>query len=261
MVGTMNRTSTLTANGSPSAIAKVVAVAEALTEHRRLSLIAQVTGLPVSTVHRILQELMAQGWVREGEEHGYTLGPGLLRLAGRAADDSDLARAARPALRTLCEQSGYTVHFGVRQGDEAVYLDKLEGRGAYGMRSRIGGTLSLHCTAIGKAILAALPEDDVRGIAHRTGLPRRMPRTLITADALLANLATVRARGWALDDEENNTRVRCVGAVVLDHRGEPIGAVSVSGLSVDLARVQVARLAPMVVQTARAVSRALGARR
>jgi DNA-binding IclR family transcriptional regulator len=129
------------------------------------------------------------------------------------------------------------------------------------MRSRIGGTLSLHCTAIGKAILAALPEDDVRGIAHRTGLPRRMPRTLITADALLANLATVRARGWALDDEENNTRVRCVGAVVLDHRGEPIGAVSVSGLSVDLARVQVARLAPMVVQTARAVSRALGARR
>jgi len=245
-------------NGSPSAIAKVVAVAEALTEHRRLSLIAKVTGLPVSTVHRILHELAAQGWVREGEEHDYTLGPGLLRLAGRAADDSDLARAARPALRALGEQSGFTVHFGVRQGDEAVYLDKLEGRGAYGMRSRIGGTLPLHCTAIGKAILAALPEDDVRLIAHRTGLPRRMPRTLTSPDALLANLANVRARGWALDDEENATRVRCIGAVVRDHRGEPIGAVSVSGLNVDLARVQVARLAPMVVHAARAVSGALG---
>lgn len=247
--------------GSLSAIGKVVAVAEALTEHRRLSLIAQVTGLPVSTVHRILQELVAQGWVREGEEHGYTLGPGLLRLAGRAADDSDLARVARPALRSLCEQSGYTVHFGVRQGDEAVYLDKLEGRGAYGMRSRIGGTLPLHCTAIGKAILAALPDEDVREIARRTGLPRRMPRTLTSAEALLAHLATIRARGWAFDDEENATRVRCVGAVVVDHRGEPIGAVSVSGLSVDLARVHVARLAPMVMQTARAVSSALGARR
>ncbi|MGC9670751.1 IclR family transcriptional regulator [Planosporangium sp. 12N6] len=250
----MNRT------GSPSAIAKVVAVAEALTEHRRLSRIAQVTGLPISTVHRILQELVSQGWVREGEERDYMLGPGLLRLAGRAADDSDLARAARPALRALGERSGYTVHFGVRQGDEAVYVDKLEGRGAYGMRSRIGAMLPLHCTAIGKAILAALPEEDVRLIAARTGLPRRMPRTLTATDALLANLATVRARGWALDDEENATRVRCVGAVVIDHRGEPIGAVSVSGLSVDLGRVQVARLAPMVVRTAREVSAALGAR-
>ncbi|HEV7898494.1 MAG TPA: IclR family transcriptional regulator [Planosporangium sp.] len=250
----MNRT------GSPSAIAKVVAVAEALTEHRRLSRIAQVTGLPISTVHRILQELVSQGWVREGEERDYMLGPGLLRLAGRAADDSDLARAARPALRALGERSGYTIHFGVRQGDEAVYVDKLDGRGAYGMRSRIGGTLSLHCTAIGKAILAALPEEDVRMIAARTALPRRMPRTLTTTEALLANLATVRARGWALDDEENATRVRCIGAVVVDHRGEPIGAVSVSGLSVDLGRVQVARLAPMVVRTAREVSAALGAR-
>jgi len=152
------------------------------------------------------------------------------------------------------------VHFGVRQGDEAVYIDKLEGRGAYGMRSRIGASLPLHCTAIGKAILAALPDDEVRRISGRTGLPRRMPHTLTTTEALLANLASVRARGWALDDEENVTRVRCVGAVVLNHRGEPIGAVSVSGLSFDMARAQVARLAPMVVRAAREVSAALGAR-
>jgi IclR family acetate operon transcriptional repressor len=249
-----------TTTSSPSAIAKLVAVAEALTEQRRLSRIANTTGLPISTVHRILQELVAHGWVREGEEHDYLLGPGLIRLAARAADDSDLARAARPALHALCERSGYTVHFGVRQGDEAVYLDKLEGRGAYGMRSRIGATLPLHCTAIGKAVLAALPDEEVRRIAARTGLPRRMPHTITTSDALLANLASVRARGWALDDEENMTRVRCVGAVVVNHRGEPIGGVSVSGLSFDMARTQVARLAPMVVRTAREVSAALGAR-
>jgi DNA-binding IclR family transcriptional regulator len=87
-----------------------------------------------------------------------------------------------------------------------------------------------------------------------------MPQTRCTLEALLANLVTVRARGWALDDEENVTRVRCVGAVVVDHRGEPIGGVSVSGLSFDMARAQVARLAPMVVKTAREVSAALGAR-
>src|SRR5436305_13241398 len=250
---------TQTASGSPSAIAKLVAVAEALTEQRRLSRIANTAGLPISTVHRILQELVAHGWVREGEEHDYVLGPGLMRLAARAADDSDLARAARPALRALCERSGYTVHFGVRQGDEAVYIDKLEGRGAYGMRSRIGASLPLHCTAIGKAILAALPDDEVRRIAARTGLPRRMPHTLTTVDALLSNLNTVRGRGWALDDEENVPRVRCVGAVVVDRRGEPVGAVSVAGLSVDLGWAQVARLAPMVVRAARDLSTTLGA--
>src|SRR5690349_24340890 len=182
--------------GSPSAIAKLVAVAEALTEQRRLSRIANTAGLPISTVHRILQELVAHGWVREGEEHDYVLGPGLMRLAARAADDSDLARAARPALRTLCERSGYTVHFGVRQGDEAVYVDKIEGRGGYGMRSRVGSSVGLHSTAIGKAILAALPDDEVRRIAARTGLPRRMPHTITTVDAVPSNLNTIRGRGW-----------------------------------------------------------------
>ncbi|HEY2669277.1 MAG TPA: IclR family transcriptional regulator [Rugosimonospora sp.] len=249
-----------TSTQSPSAIAKLVAVAEALTEQRRLSRIANTAGLPISTVHRILQELVAHGWVREGEEHDYVLGPGLIRLASRAADGSDLARAARPALRALCERTGYTVHFAVRQGDEAVYIDKLEGRGAYGMRSRVGATLLLHCTAIGKAILAALPDDEVRRIAARSGLPPRMPHTLTTAESLLANLVSVRARGWALDDEENMPRVRCVGAAVVNHVAEPIGGVSVSGLSFDIARAQVARLAPMVVRTAREVSAALGSR-
>ncbi|GIH14335.1 IclR family transcriptional regulator [Rugosimonospora africana] len=249
-----------TTTQSPSAIAKLVAVAEALIEQRRLSRIANTAGLPISTVHRILQELVAHGWVREGDEHDYVLGPGLIRLAARAADDSDLARAARPALRALCERTGYTVHFAVRQGDEAVYFEKLEGRGAYGIQSRVGASVSLHCTAMGKAILAALPDDEVRRIAARSGLPRRMPNTLTTPDALLANLASVRARGWALDDEENVSRVRCVGAAVVNHGAEPIGAVSVSGLSFDIARAQVARLAPMVVRAAREVSAALNTR-
>jgi hypothetical protein len=93
--GEMNRP------GSPSVIAKAVAVAEALTEHRRLSRIAQVTGLPISTVHQILQELVTQGGVREGEERDYMLGPGLLRLAGRAADDSDLCGRPWPCWMLL----------------------------------------------------------------------------------------------------------------------------------------------------------------
>src|SRR2546423_9170832 len=113
----------------------LVAVAAAVTVLRQQSQNERSAALQISTVHRILQELVAHGWVREVEEHDYVLGPGLMRLAARAADDSDLARAARPALRALCERSGYTVHFGVRQGDEAGYIDKLGGPGADRLRS------------------------------------------------------------------------------------------------------------------------------
>ncbi|MGH3727385.1 MAG: IclR family transcriptional regulator [Micromonosporaceae bacterium] len=242
-----------------SAIAKAVVVLEALVEQRRLSAIARSTGLPTSTVHRVLQELATLGWVREGEERDYMLGPGLLRLAGRGADDSDAARAARPALRALCDRTGYTVHFGIRHGDEAVYVDKLEGRGAYGMRSRIGAGMALHCTAIGKAVLAALPDDEVRLIAKRTGLPGRTAKTLTTADDLLTDLEAVRARGWAADDEENYPKIRCIGVVVSDHRGLPVGAVSLSGLIFDMEREHITRLAPLVVRAAQQVSAALGA--
>jgi IclR family acetate operon transcriptional repressor len=245
---------------SPSAIGKTVAVLEALAEEHRLSEIARVTGLHTSTVHRILQELVALEWAREDEDRGYALGSRLLALAGRASDDSDIARSARPSLRMLCERTGYTVHFAVRHGDEAVYVDKLDGRRAYRMRSRVGLSLPLHCTAIGKAILATLPDEEVRSIAERTGLPRRTQHTITATDALLNNLAAARARGWALDDEENELHTRCLAAVVIDHRGVSIGAVSLSALVFDMDRERARRLAPLVIHTAREVSAALGAR-
>lgn len=242
-----------------SAIGKTVAVLEALIECRRLSAIARETGLPISTTHRVLQELVSLGWVGEDEDRDYLPGPRLLALAGRASDDSDIARTGRPALRRLCERTGYTVHFAVRHGDEAVYVDKLDGRRAYRMRSRVGLSLPLHSTAIGKAVLAYLPDEDVRAIAGRTGLPRRTPNTITEVSALLRHLDQVRRERFACDDEENELHTRCVGAVVVDHRDVPVGAVSLSSLAFDLDRRQVRRFAPLVIRTAEEVSAALGA--
>jgi IclR family transcriptional regulator, acetate operon repressor len=242
---------------APSAIGKVVCVLEALADHRRISRIARATGLPASTVHRIVQELVELGWAREGGEHDYLLGPALARLAGQAEDYAELARPVRPVLRELVDRTGFTVHFGLRHGDEAVYVDRVDGRGAPRLGSRLHGAIPLHSTAIGKAILAALPESDVCVIAGRTRLRPRTGRTVTSLPDLLAELALVRAQGWALDDEENVPRIRCVGAAVLDQRGGPVGAVSVTGLADDLERRAMGRLAPFVVRTAREVSAAL----
>ena len=243
---------------APSAIAKVVRVVETLTHEHRLSDVARATNLPTSTVHRILQELVQLGWVRETGDRGYALGARLFALVGQAGDESQLARLGRPIISALCEQTGHTIHLAVRQGDEAVYVDKLDGRRAYQMRSRIGLSIPLHCTAIGKAVLAALPDEDIAEIARRTGLARRTAHTITDSDELLRHLRAVRRLGFAIDDQENELHTRCIGAAVVDSRGAPIGGVSLSSLVFDLDKKKINRIAPLVVDAGAALSEALG---
>jgi IclR family acetate operon transcriptional repressor len=231
---------------------------EALSHDHSISGIGRRTGLPVSTVHRILQELTDLGWARNDGEHGYILGARLLSLAGQAADGDTVARTARPILQRLSEQSGYAAHFAVRSGDEAVYVDKVEGRRSYHMRSRIGLSIPLHCTAIGKALLANLPSEEVLAILARTGMPAMTPHTITKPDVMLAHLEVVRERGCAIDDEENEADIRCVGAAVIDHRGITVGGLSVSGLAFEVNADKIEQLVPLVHGAAQAVSAALG---
>ncbi|GAA3124705.1 IclR family transcriptional regulator [Planomonospora alba] len=242
-----------------SSIDKALTVLEAIAEHHRVTDIAAETGVSKSTVHRILQSLVEWGFARTDGNGGYEPGPRILTLAGRVMNRFDPARQASGALAALHERIGYTTHFAVRSGDEAVYVSKLEGRRPYQMPSRVGMSLRLHCTAIGKAVLAQLPADEVRAVAARTGLPRMTPRTLTSVDDLLAHLAEVRARGYALDDEENHPEILCVGAPVFDHTGQVLGGISISALAMDMDREGLERLAPEVVAAAREVSLALGA--
>jgi IclR family acetate operon transcriptional repressor len=236
-----------------------VMVVEALADGHRLSDIARATNLPTSTVHRILQELVGLGWVRETDDRGYALGARLLGVLGQAGDESQVARLGRPIISALNEQTGHTIHLAVLQGDEAVYVDKLDGRRAYQMRSRIGLSIPLHCTAIGKAVLAALPDEDVLEIARRTGLPGRTAHTITDPDELLRHLRNVRRLGFAIDDQENELHTRCIGAAILDSRGAPIGGISLSSLAFDLDKKKVARTAPLVLAAANSISETLGA--
>ncbi|MET8155173.1 IclR family transcriptional regulator [Sphaerisporangium sp. NPDC005289] len=242
-----------------SSIDKALAVLEAIAEHHRVTDIAATTGVSKSTVHRILQSLVEWGFARADGAGGYEPGPRILTLAGRVMTRFDPSRQASAALRALHERTGYTTHFGIRSGDEAVYVDKLEGRRPYQMPSRVGMSLRLHTTAIGKAILAGLDDDEVRAIAGRTGLPRLTPDTLTGVEELLAHLEKIRALGYAMDDEENEPGIRCVGAAVFDHTGQVLGGISISTLAMDMDRAALEELAPIVTAAARDVSQALGA--
>lgn len=240
-----------------SAAEKTLSVLEALADHSRIADIADASGLPKATVHRILQTLVQRDFARADGRGGYLGGPRILSLAGRFLQRLDVAEHVHPTLRDLQQRTGWTVHLALLSGDEAVYAAKLEGARPYHLASRVGMSLRLHCTSIGKAILAAMPDDEVRALVRRTGLPARTERTVTDAGALLAELAEVRKRGYAEDHEENETGVRAVGAAVFDHTGEVIGGVSTAAL-VDLAEAP-ADLPELVVRAAADVSRALGA--
>ena len=176
------------APGPGNAVEKVLVVLDALTDHHRLADLARSTGLPKSTVHRILQTLIDRDFAAFDDVTGYGPGPRMLGLAGRTLGDLDASLAAEPVLRRLQELSSATVHMAVLAGDEAIYVRKLEGNKPYRMVSRVGMAIPLHCTAIGKALLAAMPDEEVVELMRRTGLPRRTPRTITTPECLLDDL-------------------------------------------------------------------------
>jgi len=245
--------------GMPSgSIDKALTVLEALAQHSRVTDIAAGTGLPKSTVHRILQSLLGWGFARADGNGGYIPGPRILTLAGKVMSRFDPAQHAQAALKDLRDRTGLTVHFAVRSGNELVYVAKLEGRRPYQMKSRVGMSVPLHTTAIGKVILANLPPAEAEEVVGRAGLSAVTRRSITDPAVLLRQLATAREQGFAVDDGENDPGISCLGAPVFDHTGNVMGGISLSALSFDL-DLDNEGLAGEVISAARNVALALGA--
>lgn len=240
-----------------TATEKTVEVLDALSGHTRLGDIATAAGLPKATVHRILQTLVERGFVRATGTGDYFSGPRMLSLAGRVLRHLDLPGHVRPHLEELHRRTGRTVHLALLSGDEAVYAVKIEADKPYQLASRVGMSLHLHSTSIGKAVLAAMPDEEVVALARRTDLPARTPHTITDVAGLIEELARIRAQGWAEDHEENEIGVCAAGAAVFDHTGHVVGAVSAATLAYEAIEPgdQVGR---HVVHAAREISRALG---
>lgn len=214
--------------------------------------IVERCGLPRSTVHRILDQLVRLRWLdhRAGD---YGLGMRALELGGLAVAHNSMREAAAPLLHDLHVRTGTTVHLYVLDRLDVVCLDKLAGRSGSALATRVGGRTPAHATAAGKAILAWTDPRQVDAML-RGKLVSRTPRTIPSMEALDQELAKVRARGGlAYDREESAPGVACVAAP-LRGSARAVGAVSLSG---DAARLDLNRLAPFVAETARQASAAL----
>jgi IclR family transcriptional regulator, acetate operon repressor len=219
----------------------------------RLGDIAAAAGVPKASAHRILRTLVANSFLDADGTGRYPLGPRLRALAARVtAAQSDTGVDA--LLADLGGATGQTVHLAVRSGDTATYTHKVDGDDVVQMASRVGMRLPLHCTAIGKCILSGLDDAALDELLDRVGQPASTPATLVTRGALRAELARVRSVGVAVDDEENESSVRCLAAPVRDARGAVIGGVSVSTLTFLVDRDQLLGWAGQVSEAAELVS-------
>lgn len=214
-----------------------------------LSRLATESGLPVPTIHRLVRTLVRSGYVMQMPSRRYVLGPRLIGL-GRSAAETVEAWAT-PHLRTLAESSGETANLALLDGDQVVYVAQAAStRHTMRMFTQVGRRVYAHCTGVGKVLLALLPPEQVRRIVTAAGMPAVTERTITDLEALLVELARVRDQGYAVDDGEQESGVRCVALPVPG----AISAVSVSGPASRVTREAVGPLVPMLRRAARGLT-------
>jgi DNA-binding IclR family transcriptional regulator len=224
-----------------------------------VSELAQRSELSVGTVHRILKTLNQLGYVEQDlETRKYALGIRVLHMRGMVARRLKLGQQAMPLMKSLMRKVNETVHLAVLSEGEVVYVDRIEGFQTVNMYTEIGKRGPAHCTALGKVLLAHLPEPVLDQIIDRRGLARRTRRTLTTPETLKEELARVRQQGYAVDDEESEDNVRCLAAPIRDYEGQVVAAISISGPRLRVRPDRDAELSRHVRWAADQVSASLG---
>ena len=197
-------------------------------EAKTLDQLAEEIGVHKSTVLRLLRTLEQHHFVRREDARHYRLGSALFDLANQALEDRDVRRSAQSALADLNARTGHTVHLASYEDGEVVYIDKFEGRHSVRMYSRVGKRAPLHCTAVGKVLVAAMPVAKREEIARSIEYPVRTPNTITTPAAFLSELVKVADRGFAVDNAEHEDFIHCIAAPVRGPGGEVLAAASMS---------------------------------
>jgi DNA-binding IclR family transcriptional regulator len=238
----------------------LTAVARSGSSGLSLARCTEKVGHSKPTTHRILVTLTKRSFLRFDKERGvYLLGTANLRLGTDYLDSIDLRTVAMPFLSRLGSDTDETVHLGILDGCDVVYIEKVDSPKPVRISSGLGRAMPAHSTAMGKALLAQLNPEELRAVLPRK-LVGRTPATIVDRSALARDLAKARERGYALDDRENGEEIRCVAAAVFDHRGAAAASVSVSGPFTRMTDERCATFGKLVQWTCAAISTHLGHR-
>ena len=237
-------------------------ILELLSEHPdglELHEIARALTLPKSTAHNLMQTLLAMRYVRLTPAARYQLTLKTFEVGAAVAQGTDVGQVLRQYMMKAFAECNETMHCGVLAGRKVLYIDKIESTRSIRMASHVGIRMPLHATAMGKAFLAAMDDRQVRALLSGEPLERLTPSTITDMDALLAQLAEIRARGWATEAEENAENVCCVGVAVMDRDGQPAYALSISVPSFRVDEALTARYGALLMQAKHRIERVLRA--
>jgi len=246
-------------------LAKALSILELLAEGEEsaytLTQLSRRLRLHPSTVHRLLVNLVRHGFVEEAPgSRGYQLSSKLLRMGLRVLGRLDFRSVVQPPLQELSQQVKETVQLAILQETQAVSIDKFWSPHPASLEARLSEVMPLHCTGVGKILLAYQNEDFLIQLAHTHGLARFTPHTITSLAKLRRELVQIREQGYALDQEEAIEGVRCVAGPVFDHTGRVIAAFSVAGPATRLTPARLPEIARLVRATSEQISFRLGYR-
>lgn len=242
-------------------VERAVMILQCFTRERpelRLTEIVEELDLHKSTAHGLLNTLKHYRLVEQDPDtQRYRLGLGLLDLSGALLDRMDIRKAAEGIIREVCRSTDETVHLVVLDGTDVVYIDKQESNQSIRITTSIGTRYPAYATGVGKAMLAYLPPEDVEKLLP-AALAQLTNTTITDRQALMGQLADIRRRGYATDDEEAIEGLRCAAAPIFDHHDKVVAAISIAGPSVRMTQERLPELAVIVADAARRISARLG---
>jgi IclR family KDG regulon transcriptional repressor len=221
--------------------------------------IAKQIDINKSSVYRILSTLAQYGYIEQDDETGrYKLGYKFLEISSKLLESIDLRAEARSYLQELENDTNEVIHLVVYDQGEVVYIEKLEGNETLRMHSKVGKRAPMHCTSVGKAILAYLPSSVVIDILERKGMPMHTDKTITNKDDFLQELIHIKQKGYALDLEENEYGITCIAVPIFDHLDKVNAAVSISGPTMRMTGERMEQLQIKMKQIGKQISTRLG---
>jgi IclR family KDG regulon transcriptional repressor len=220
--------------------------------------LTKLSGLPASTLHRFLMNLESAGFLTCDESGNYHLGVACVSLGQAALGQLDIRRLSLPYLQELNHSTRETVHLTVRVGLSAVYVEKLDSPEPLRIHSRIGAAVPLYCTAVGKVLLAYLPEPEREKILEQLEIKRFTADTVGSLQELRTQLERVQKNGYGCDLEEHEVHIRCIAAPIWDHAGRVNASLSMTGPAFRMSLARLRQLAPLLQDVGLKVSAELG---
>ncbi|MGB3262045.1 IclR family transcriptional regulator [Paenisporosarcina sp.] len=241
---------------------RALQVLELLRENPRGLGVTEIsTALKVakSTAHRLLMSLEEHGYVQKfGRDSTYRLGLKFIEMNYIVTHNLNVLEIARPFIETLSTKTGEIVHLVMLDGQEIVYIDKVENSSTIRIYSQIGRRGPLYCTAVGKAILAYLDEEEASRLISKVVFKKFTDHTLLSREALENELVTIKKDAYSYDNQEHEMGIRCIGAPIMDHSGRPQYALSVTGPLDRMSDEILEKHIPLLKETATKISRSLG---